>query len=197
MPDGDPALGYRTQWPFLPDSVWSFACYHRDVALATLRFSKPSRQRAILLAGWIALLAAAASGCRSTPTDDTPAGAVRLFLDAIWAGEVHDSDDDRESLTLAYELLDSASRDRLARAARLAGALGGREREPWEMLAAGASRMVIMPRRSGGLRERIEPNGREATVTVSDESGGSADVRLVREEDGWRVLLDIPEREGD
>lgn len=137
------------------------------------------------------------SACTTPPTDDTPAGALRLFLDAIWSSEARDADDDRQMLTAAYELLDAESREHLVHQARLAGALGGREREPWEMLAAGASRMALVPRRSGGMREVIDPDGRGATVIVSGESGGTAEVRLVREDDGWRVLLTVPEREGD
>lgn len=152
-----------------------------------------------LVARALVALAAAwmATACSSPPTDDTPAGALRLFLDAIWSSEARDADDDREMLTTAYELLDAESREHLVRQARLAGALGGREREAWEMLAAGASRMALVPRRSGGMREVIDPDGRGATVIVSGESGGSAEVRLVREDDGWRVLLTVPEREGD
>lgn len=144
----------------------------------------------------LCLGAVAMVACSSPPTDDTPAGALRLFLDAIWSSETLDADDDEATLTTAYELLDAESREHLARQARLAGALGGREREPWEMLAAGASRMALVPRRSGGMREAIDPDGRGATVTVSGENGETAEVRLVHEEDGWRILLEVPEREG-
>lgn len=135
-----------------------------------------------------------AAGCSSPPTDETPSGAVRLFLDAIWSSESLDADDDRVVLTTAYELLDHDSRDHLTRDARLAGALGGRTREPWEMLAAGASRMVVVPRRNGGMREVIDPGGQGATVTVTGEDGTTADVRLVLEDGRWRVMLEVPDR---
>lgn len=136
------------------------------------------------------LLVALAGACSSPPTDETPSGALRLFLDAIWSSETHDSDDDEATLTVAYELLDADTRARLARDARLAGALGGREREPWEMLAGGASRMMIVPRRAGGMRETIDADGRGATVSLSGEDGSVAEIRLVLEENGWRVLLE-------
>src|SRR5687768_9066653 len=141
----------------------ALGCYH------------PGVLRPVLLGSLV--LGLLGPGCSSPPTDETPAGALRLFLDAIWTSEAQDGDDDREMLVTAYELLDEESRDRLARDARLAGALGGREREPWEMLAAGASRMVLVPRPSGGMRETYDADGRSATVMVSGEDGATGEVR--------------------
>ncbi len=191
MPDPDAALGTAGnagEPRFARVFARHRACYDPLV---------PNRSRALPRGPWaICLGAATLWACSSPPTDDTPAGALRLFLDAIWSSETLDADDDEATLTTAYELLDSESREHLVRQARLAGALGGREREPWEMLAAGASRMALVPRRSGGMREAIDPDGRGATVIVSGESGETAEVRLVREDDGWRVLIDVPEREG-
>ena len=167
------------------------ACY--DLHVVDRAPARPSGSGVLtcVLVTWAGTLAA----CGSPPTDETPAGALRLFLGAIWSSEALDADDDQDTLTTAYELLDAESREHLARQARLAGALGGRERDPWEMLAAGASRMALVPRTSGGMREVIDPDGRGATVIVSDERGASADVRLVREDDGWRVLLHVPIRD--
>ena len=71
--------------------------------------------------------------------------------------------------------------------------------QPWEIFARSRYRQVFTPA-SGrrGMRTRID--GDRATVTVSTASGRrSAEVPLVREHGGWRLIIELPparEREG-
>jgi len=128
--------------------------------------------------------------CSSTPTDETPSGALGLFLRAM-----DRSDWDDDALRRAYGLLDSDARQGLEERAELANSLSGRDFEPWEMLAQGRYRLRFSPRRGDGMREEI--NGDRATVVVVGERAGQrAEVRMVREEGGWRVALELPPMRG-
>lgn len=135
----------------------------------------------------IALFAAA---CSEAPSDETPSGTVELFLDAL-----DRSEHDERALREAYVLLAASTRRALMERARLAGSLGGREFQPWEMLVRGRSRLAFTPRGgSAGMRESIE--GERATVTVTDEDDEhTARVPLVREDGRWRIVIDLPDRE--
>ncbi len=136
----------------------------------------------------IACLAALlATACADVPSDETPAGALRLFVDAM-----ERSDAEPEALRDAYALMAAPSRRALQERAHLAASLGGREFQPWEMLVRGRFRRSFPLRdRQGAMRESIQ--GDRATVTVRSEDGQrSAQVPLVRERGRWRVLLDIP-----
>jgi hypothetical protein len=140
---------------------------------------------------WLIVLVVAVSfaGCGGAPTDDSAEGAARLFVEAM-----ERSASDRRGLEEAYHLLSEPTRQRLVARARMTAALGAAEREPWEMLVEGTAHVRFMPR-PGGFREHVDaadPN--RATVTVSgSESGQVAELPLVREDDGWRVVLDVPE----
>lgn len=136
----------------------------------------------------LALAALVALGCTEEPSDETPAGAVRLFLDAMSR-----SDRDPAALREAYGLLARPARRGLSERARLAESLGGRDIQPWDMIAQGRYRQAITPAPgSRGMRESIE--GSRATVTVMDERGQRrAEVPLVREDGGWRIELELPD----
>ena len=124
--------------------------------------------------------------CTDTPTDETPSGALRLFLEAM-----DKSDWDAEARKDAYDLLSRRAREGLAERARMANTLSGRSFEPWEMLAQGRFRLRFAPRRQGGMVERID--GDRATVVVTGSRDGErAEVPLVREAEAWRVDLDLP-----
>ncbi len=129
----------------------------------------------------------AATGCTEEASDETPAGTVRLFLDAMERSE-------REPAALreAYGLLALPARRALTERARLAGSLGGRDLQPWEMLVRGrARRSFAVGEGTRGMREEID--GASATVQVREPSGTrSADVQLVREDGRWRIVLDLP-----
>ena len=129
----------------------------------------------------------ALAGCSDEPTDDTPTGAVRLFLQAMQR-----SADDPSALEDAYRLLARPARRALAERAHAAGALGGREFAASEMLVRGRFRQRFTPRPGGrGLTESID--GDRATVTVIAEDGDRrAEIPLVREDGGWRIVLELP-----
>jgi hypothetical protein len=128
------------------------------------------------------------AGCAPAPSDETPLGALRMFLRAM-----ERSSDDARALEEAYALLDTPARDALVARARDASALAnGREFAPWEMLAQGRYRVRFPYAEYGSMREVID--GDRATVTVAGTDRRSrAGVPLVREEGHWRVVLRIPE----
>jgi hypothetical protein len=133
------------------------------------------------------LIALAAIACSDVPTDETPRGAVRLFLSAMERSE-HDD----EALREAYALLSAPTRRDLQERAHLATSFGADQLEPWEMLVRGGFRQTFTPAPgSRGMRERID--GAEATVVVRNEAGDRrAEVPLVRESGRWRVVLTLP-----
>ncbi len=136
----------------------------------------------------LTMLALALASCGGTPTDGTPVGAVRLFVEAM-----ERSAEDRRGLEDAYHLLAEPTRERLVARARMTAALGAAEREPWEMLVEGTAHPRFAPR-PGGYREHIDPSDVDrATVTVSgSEPGQVAEIPVVREDDGWRIELEVP-----
>ncbi|MBX3273228.1 MAG: hypothetical protein KF729_23385 [Sandaracinaceae bacterium] len=138
----------------------------------------------ILLGGALLSLA---SGCADVPTDETPSGAVRMFVAAMERSEA-----EPEALREAYALLSASSRRGLVQRSHLAASLGGRELPPWEMLVRGRFRRSFPFRESASaMREAID--GDSATVTVRSEDGErTAVVPLVREDGRWRIVVDIP-----
>lgn len=134
-------------------------------------------------------LALLLSGCARELDDSSPEGAVALFLDALERGR-----EDPHALQEAFALVDEESKRRLNERARSATALGAREYEPWEMLVEGRSRLRFTPRRGSGVRVSEGGEDGRATVVVSGEDESErAEVPVVLEEDGWRVVLGVPE----
>jgi hypothetical protein len=131
-------------------------------------------------------LALGAGGCSATPTDDTPTGALKLFLAAMDRSEW-----DEDALAEAYALMSHDAREALAERARTAEALSGRDLEPWKMIPQGRFRLRFSPRRQGGMREQVD--GASAVVVVTGNlEGERAEVPMVLEDDGWRVVLELP-----
>jgi len=125
-------------------------------------------------------------GCSSTPSADTPTGALSLFLAAM-----DKSAEDPGALRAAYLLLDAKARQQLQLRARAAETLAGRDLMPWEMLAEGRFSVRFAPAARGGMRAKI--TGSRAVVIVSGSAKGQqVKVPMVRESGGWRVDLDIP-----
>lgn len=126
-------------------------------------------------------LAALVAACSDAPSDTTPAGALTLFLEAMDRGAHDDT-----SLADAYRLLCGEAREALTHRAREATALGGgRDFEPWEMLAQGRFRPHFTPHT---MRERVQ--GDTATVIVTGvQAGERAEVPLRREDGHWCVVL--------
>ena len=139
--------------------------------------------RRLFGAGLAALLAA----CAPAPSDETPLGALRMFLRAM-----ERSGSDSTALEEAYGLLDAGARTALEQRARDASALAnGREFAPWEMLAQGRYRVRFAYAEYGAMRESVD--GERATVTVvGTDRASHAEVPLVREEGRWRVVLHVP-----
>jgi len=138
--------------------------------------------------GWLwGLSLLLAAGCSDAPTDETPSGTVRLFLQAM-----ERSERDPAALEDAYRLLARPTRRALMERAHMAGSLGGREFRPWEMLVRGRYRQTFTPRRGArGMSESID--GDRATVRVTAADGERrAEVPLVREEEGWRIVIEMP-----
>lgn len=131
----------------------------------------------------VVLLAA----CSDAPSDETPRGALTMFLSAMERSAY-----EREALREAYGLLSAASRRALLERAHDAQAYGAADVDPWDMIVPGRYRQTFTPARGArGMRERVE--GDRATVVVTNQDGSrQAEVPLVREDGRWRVVLNIP-----
>jgi hypothetical protein len=139
----------------------------------------------------VLVLALLVSACSDVPSDETPRGALRLFLSAM-----DRSDRDPDALRDAYALLSASTRRALAQRAHDAETLGADGLEPWEMLVRGGYRQTFTPARGArGLREHVD--GDQARVVVTSEDGTRhAEVPLVREHGRWRVVIAIPSARG-
>lgn len=126
------------------------------------------------------------SSCNTTPTADTPSGALRLFFSAM-----EKSVEDPDALRVAYFLLDAKAREELRDRAKKAETLAGYEIKPWEMLVPGRFRLHFAPVALGNMRERIS-NNRAIVVVKGSSKEQQVQVQMVRESGGWRVELPIP-----
>jgi len=134
----------------------------------------------------VAVVSLAMAGCAHEPTDETPEGALELFLEAMGSAE-----DDPSARQRAFALLAPESRRKIAERARLASSLSSRRFEPWEMIAEGRYRLRFRPRAAGGFTSRS--SGNRAIVLVRGEhSSERAEVPMVRDGTHWRVFLSIP-----
>jgi hypothetical protein len=129
----------------------------------------------------LALVTVAA--CSEAPDDETPSGALRMFLDAMERSSYEPAAQED-----AYRLLSEASRRQLEERASSATALSGREFEPWQMLVQGRYRLRFTPR---AMDEEIDGDTALVTVRGSGE-GQRAEVPLVREDGRWRIKLELP-----
>jgi len=157
-----------------PVNPWKCLEHAAIVAPVTV----PTTLRAFLL-GLVLL------GCAESQEDDTPAGALMLFLEAMDQGT-----GDSDALQTAYTLLDRGARTALHLRAAKAQTLAGRTYHPWQMLAEGRFRLKFAPERH---RMRAKIDGERATVAVSDARGEqTVQVPMVREDGAWRVVLEVP-----
>ncbi len=140
---------------------------------------------------FFALALVLASGCSDVPSDETPRGALRLFLAAM-----ERSAHDPEALRDAYALLSAPTRRALAERAHDAETLGADGLEPWQMLVRGRYRQTFTPAAGGrGMREEVD--GDHARVTVTSQDGSRhAEVPLVLEDGRWRIVLPIGSARG-
>lgn len=133
--------------------------------------------------GLAVALAGSALGCQREPVDAEPERAVQEFVERMQ--RVHG---DPRSARAAYELLWAEAKYNLGERAKRAGALSGREVAPEEMLAPTRFSVRFSP-----TRYTADVQGDWAVVTVTGEAPGQRhQIRCVREEGAWRVVLEIP-----
>lgn len=113
-----------------------------------------------------------------------------------------------ETLKAVYQRLDSKTREALvAHAARVGDELGVADIEPWEVLTyrglASGDRILSVDAEEAGDNEAtvaiefaaymVDAEGNPCVPTSAEPcKTGRAVVRVVREEDGWRVQLPLP-----
>lgn len=130
--------------------------------------------------GLLALLAC--SSCEQEGDGNEPDQLVGEFISRMQ--RVHG---DRKAARAAYELLWADARRNLAERAKRASDVAGREIAPEEMLPPSRFTLHGKPRR---YEARVE--GDWAEVTVTSEDGSVNRLKCVREDGGWRVVLELP-----
>jgi hypothetical protein len=133
------------------------------------------------------LLAACAAGasvaCQSDDEDAGPEAVVEEFVARMQ--RVHG---DPKLAREAYDLLWSDAKRALAERAKRASAVAGRELAPQAMFAPSRFWLSFMPRRYSA-----HIDGDWAVVTaIGEEPTQKQDVKCVREDGHWRVVLVLP-----
>lgn len=131
----------------------------------------------------VGALALAVAGCRADVIDAGPDAVVEEFVQRMQ--RVHG---DPKAAREAYELLWSDAKRALAERAKRASAVAGRELAPQAMLAPSRFWLSFLPRRYSA-----HVDGDWAIVTaIGDEPSQREDVKCVREDGHWRVVLMLP-----
>jgi hypothetical protein len=123
------------------------------------------------------------SGCEADPVDSGPEAVVEELV--LRLQRVHG---DPKAARAAYELLWSDAKRGLAERAKRAGAVAGRDVAPESMIAPTRFSLSFKPRR---YTARID--GDWAVVSITGDSPSQYhEVKCVREDGRWRVVLVIP-----
>lgn len=128
------------------------------------------------------LIFALLSACTGTPTDKTPAGVVRLFIERMDVEHASSA-----QMKEAYVLLDPESRRELDRRAVEAAALSGRAFRGWDMMPPGRFHLRFAPRTFHAREE----GGLVVVEVRGDSPSESADVEVVREKGAYRIKLGL------
>lgn len=131
----------------------------------------------------VALSAAASVACQTDDEDAGPEAVVEEFVTRMQ--RVHG---DPKLAREAYDLLWSDAKRALAERAKRASAVAGRELAPQSMFAPSRFWLSFRPRRYSA-----HIDGDWAVVTaVGEEPTQKQDVKCVREDGHWRVVLVLP-----
>lgn len=129
------------------------------------------------------LTAAVLTGCQSDTADAGPEAVVEEFVTRMQ--RVHG---DPKAAREAYELLWGDAKRSLAERAKRASAVLGREVAPQSMIAPSRFWLSFLPKRYSA---RIDGDWAVVTAT-GDEPAQHEEVKCVREDGRWRVVLVLP-----
>lgn len=149
----------------------------RSRELPSLHAARLGRRPSLLL------LLGALLACGRDAEEETPERVVRQFIDRMQ--RVHG---DVGRARAAFELLSESARSNLRERAQRASAAAGRIVHPEEMLVPSRFHLAFQPRSWATQR------GSNWAIVTAEGEGPSErrEVRLVREENAWRVLLELP-----
>lgn len=120
--------------------------------------------------------------CQKETQERGPEEVVSEFISTM--RRTHGDPADGEAVA---ELLWEPARENLKERARRASALSGRELSPGEMIVPSWFALHLSPERVEARRD-----GEWAEVTVFGAAEESVQMRCVKEEEKWRVALELP-----